>query len=180
MSEGGRGHAPRPRADMLRLARISATAALVAIVVSAALIVVPALLGYQRYVIDGGSMGPAIARGSIAYDEPVPVSALRVGDVITYTPPPGAPVQTQLTHRIVSIHGPVIVTKGDSNRARDPWSFTPRGRTEARVAFHLPLLGYVLAALSLRWLRMLIVGVPALLIATEAVGRLRLARSAEA
>jgi signal peptidase I len=108
------------------------------------------------------------------------VSALRVGDVITYTPPPGAPIQSRVTHRIVSIRGRVLVTKGDSNRSRDPWSFTPRGRTEARVAFHLPLLGYVLAALSLRWLRMLIVGVPALLVGADAVSRLRLARSAEA
>ncbi len=38
------------------------------------MMLVPPLLGYQRYVIEGGSMGGALPRGSIAYEEVVPAT----------------------------------------------------------------------------------------------------------
>ena len=129
----------------------------------AALMLVPAGLGYERYVIGGGSMGSAVPRGSIAYEERVPVGALRVGDVITYTPPRHA---ERVTHRIVSIApGGVMRTKGDANPAPDPWTFTLPGREQAVVRFHVPVAGYAFAALGLRWVRMLVIGLPALLVA---------------
>ena len=52
-------------------------------------VLVPALLGFQRYVITSGSMSGTYDRGSLVLDEVVPVGDLRVGDVITYTPPAG-------------------------------------------------------------------------------------------
>ena len=64
----------------------------------AALMLIPAALGYHRYVITGDSMSGSIDRGSIAFDDEVPVSELREGDVITYDPPQssgvGAPSRT--------------------------------------------------------------------------------------
>jgi len=57
---------------------------------AAAVMLVPALLGYHRYVILNGSMTGTYDPGSIVFDKPVPVSMLKVGDVITYSPPPGA------------------------------------------------------------------------------------------
>lgn len=137
--------------------------------VLAALMLIPAALGFQRYVITGKSMTGTIDRGSLAYDEPVPTSQLRVGDVITYTPPATAGPKGRVTHRIVWIghhHGrPVFQTKGDANRIRDPWKFTLPHATQARVAFHVPYIGYAFSALSIRWVRMLVIGLPALLIA---------------
>ena len=50
-------------------------------------LVVPALLGYERYVIVSGSMSGTYDRGSIVFDRVVPTASLRAGDVITFTPP---------------------------------------------------------------------------------------------
>jgi signal peptidase len=52
-------------------------------------------------------------------------------------------------------------TKGDANAAPDPWRFELRGETQARVAAHVPYAGYVIAAVGIRWVRMLLIGVPA-------------------
>ncbi len=137
--------------------------ALTLLAVLGALMLVPAALGYERYVIGGGSMGSAVPRGSIAYEERVPVAALRVGDVITYRPPGRA---DRVTHRIVWI-GPArqMRTKGDANSAPDPWTFTLRGQEQAVLRFHVPVVGYAFAALGVRWVRMLVIGLPALLVA---------------
>ena len=46
--------------------------------------------GIQRYVIVSGSMTGTYDRGSVVFDQVVPVASLKVGDVITYRPPAGA------------------------------------------------------------------------------------------
>jgi signal peptidase I len=143
----------------------------------AATMLLPAALGYQRYVITGGSMQGTYDRGSIVFDKPVPVSDLHVGDVITYSPPADTGVHGLITHRIVSVsdHGKDGVsyrTKGDANPQADPWHFQLDQPTQAKVAFAIPYLGYGIAALSVLPIRMLIIGVPALLIAFALIARL--------
>ena len=64
---------------------------------------VPGLMGYQRYVLVGSSMEPTIHRGSLVFDEIVPVAQLRKGDVITYVPPGHA---QPITHRLISVKHP--------------------------------------------------------------------------
>lgn len=149
--------------------RALATAGLAALVAAGALMFVPALLGYQRYVITGGSMGDALPRGSLAYEQAIRVGRLRVGDVITYVPPGG---RGRVTHRIAWIgrHGQ-IQTKGDANPSRDPWRLTLSRATQPVVRFHVPLLGYLFAALAVRLVRMLAIGLPALAIALISFGR---------
>ncbi|QIG39049.1 signal peptidase I [Microbacterium sp. 4R-513] len=115
-------------------------AAVIACVV-AALMFVPGLLGYDRYVITGGSMSGTFERGSLTLEQQVPVSELRAGDIITYLPPAESGISELVTHRIVSIEpnpdgsdSLVFQTKGDANESIDPWTFTladtvqPRGR----------------------------------------------------
>lgn len=143
----------------------------------AAAVLVPALLGYERYVITSGSMTGAYDRGSLVYDRVVPTASLKVGDVITYDPPAGAGPSGLVTHRIATIAtapggARVYRTKGDANAAADPWTFSLSGANQARAAFHLPYVGYGLAALSDRRLRMLIIGVPALLVAMSVLAGL--------
>jgi signal peptidase len=135
-----------------------------------ALMLAPALLGYQRYVITGGSMGGALPRGSIAYEEVVAATRVRLGDVITYRSP-GA--HRLVTHRVAWIghdrRGQRIYrTRGDANPAADPWTFRLGAAKQARLAFHVPLAGYALGALSVRWVRMAVIGGPALAIAVAA------------
>jgi signal peptidase len=142
----------------------------------AALMLIPAALGYHRYVITGDSMSGSIERGSIVFDDEVPVSDLREGDVITYDPPQGSGVEGPVTHRIDTIKesgkGTRFRTKGDNNETADPWTFTLDQPTQARVAFHVPYVGYAFAALSIRWVRILLIGLPALLIALTLLRRM--------
>ena len=157
-----------------RTGRVLSTLVVAAGLLFGALLVIPSLLGWQRYVIVSGSMTGTYDRGSLVLDEVAPVAALRPGDVITYRPPAGAGPAGLVTHRIVSIRddrlgGRVFRTKGDANATPDPWTFGLRNRTQARVRAGIPYAGFAVAALSDRRLRMLIVGLPAALIALVAL-----------
>jgi signal peptidase len=154
----------------MRVLKLLATAGLLVLLAIAVLILAPPLLGYQRYVITGGSMGRALPRGSIAYDEVVPTERIRRGDVITYRPPNS---ERLLTHRVVWIgRGRDGVrryrTRGDANAAPDRRAFLLPNDGQARVVFHVPLAGYLLAALSVREVRIAAIGVPAAAIALAA------------
>jgi signal peptidase len=136
----------------------------------AAILLIPAALGLQRYVIVSGSMSGTYDKGSIVFDEEVPVSNLRVGDVITYEPPAGTFSQDLVTHRIVWIGTDqagerAFRTKGDANPSADPWTFSLDNSSQARVAFSVPYVGYLLAGLSIPAVRMLAVGIPAIVVA---------------
>ncbi len=148
--------------------------------------IVPGLLGYERYVITGGSMSGTIERGSVAFEKPVPVQDLAVGDVITYLPPPNSGVQTLVTHRITKIEpgeggSTVFSTQGDANPDPDPWTFSLTGGTQPVVAHTVPLAGYVFVVLADPQVRMVVIGGPAAVIAMLAlrdlVGALRPART---
>lgn len=127
--------------------------------------IVPAALGFQRYVITGSSMGGSLGVGAIAFEEVVPVNDLRVGDVITYQPPADSGIDHLVTHRIVNIRGDVYRTQGDANPDVDPWTFQLTSTSQSRVTFAVPYVGYVFIALQDRVLRMLLIGLPASVIA---------------
>jgi signal peptidase I len=138
-----------------------------ALLLVAIVIIVPAILGLQRYVITGGSMTGTIPKGAVIYSRLTSVEQLAVGDIITFYPPGySAPV----THRIVAIAPAAdgrlaFSTKGDFNTAADPWKVHLVEPRQARYQFCIPYVGYVLAALAIRQVRVLLIGLPALLIA---------------
>jgi signal peptidase len=66
----------------------------------------------------------------------------------------------------------VFRTKGDANRVADPWTFTLRQDTQARARAGVPYAGFVLSALGRRDVRLVVIGLPALLIAVAALARL--------
>jgi signal peptidase len=135
------------------------------------LLIAPSLMGWERYVIVSGSMTGTYDRGSLVFDEVVPTKSLKVGDVVTYNPPPGSGPKGLVTHRIIAIgkdpktHARVFRTKGDANEVRDPWRFTLPKKEQARVVAGVPKVGFLLGVLAQRNLRMLIIGFPAALIA---------------
>ena len=137
---------------------------------------VPGLLGYERYVLVGSSMEPTIHKGSLVFDEVVPVAQLRKGDVITYVPPG----RTQpVTHRLISVkhpkqlHGrPLFRTQGDNVAEPDMRAFTLDKPTQARYSFAIPYLGWVFVALGTPQMRLILLVVPALLIALAMLARL--------
>lgn len=159
-----------------RAAHVAARLGFIACLVVAAAMVALPLAGYHRYVITGGSMGHTIERGSVIWAKAVPVADLRAGDVITYTPPPGAGPHGLVTHRIVSIrndHGRrVFRTKGDANASADPWTFELHAATQARVAFHVPYLGRAFAVAPAMRLRTIVVAFLALLIVAGTFAKL--------
>jgi signal peptidase I len=141
-----------------------------ACVLIAAIMLVPPLFGYERYVITSGSMTGTYDKGSVIFDDVVPTTSLRLGDVITYKPPPGAGPRGKVTHRIVRMKrardgATVYRTKGDANDVVDPWTFRLDNPKQARVKFHVPYVGWVYAALNDRRSRLFVVGLPALLVA---------------
>jgi len=141
--------------------------ALLALVLAVLLLAIPFALHLQRYVITSGSMTGTIDTGTLIYSRIVPVKDLRVGDIITYAPPGR---RSMVTHRIVQItrdkSGRVVFrTKGDANPVADPWRFTLDKPTQARYWFQIPSIGYLIAALSLRWVRIVFIALPAMLVA---------------
>jgi signal peptidase len=150
--------------------------ALCALIVAAGILfglflIVPSVMGWERYVIVSGSMTGTYDRGSLVFDEIVPVKSLKVGDVITYKPPQGSGPKGLVTHRIHSIGrepktgARAFRTKGDANKVADPWTFTLPGSKQARVVTGAPYIGFALAALADREVRVILVGIPAALIA---------------
>src|SRR3954466_5155910 len=91
----------------------------------AGIMVLPTLLGYERYVIISGSMEPTLPVGSVVYDEVVPLADIEVGDIITFVPPPEFGIHHPATHRVVQITKigndgshpgeELFRTKGDNN-----------------------------------------------------------------
>ncbi len=138
-------------------------------------LVLPALLGLQRYVVTGGSMSGTIPKGAVIYSRVTPVDQLQAGDIITFHPPGHGEA---VTHRIIAIEsGPdgarAYRTKGDANTVADPWNpITLNGPEQARYVFQIPLYGFVLAALGVREARLLLIGLPAVVIAVSLLGSL--------
>ncbi len=160
-----------------RVLRMTGSIAAVSTVLLAATLLVPTLLGFERYVISGGSMAGTFERGAVAFERPVPVEDLAVGDVITYLPPADSGLTSLVTHRIVDKAqspdgGIVLRTKGDANAAPDPWRFRLSETTQPRLEFTVPALGHVFLALGDRSTRILLVGVPAGLVALYSLGEL--------
>lgn len=140
-------------------------AACLLITLLALLFILPAAFGLSRYVITGGSMTGTISRGSVVFEETVPVADLAVGDIITYLPPAESGLDDLVTHRIVSIDGDTFRTKGDANPDVDPWTFQLSSTVQPRVVADVPYIGYLFIALADRGTRMLVIGVPAAIIA---------------
>ena len=147
----------------------------VLVTLGALLFVVPSLFGLERYVIAGESMQGTINLGSLVFEEVVPVSELRTGDIITYMPPAESGIDNLVTHRIVTIEGDTFRTKGDNNTQVDPWTFQLAGATQPVYRFHVPYVGFALLALQDRTVRMAAIGVPASIISLRALVQLVIA-----
>lgn len=155
-----------------RVGRAAVTAAAIVAAVIAALMLVPGLVGLDRYVITGGSMSGTFERGALVFERKVPVADLEVGDVITYLPPADSGIAELVTHRIVSIEAnpdgsdaPVFRTQGDANADADPWTFVLTDPVQPRLVAFVPEAGWVFIALSDARLRVLAIGLPAGIIA---------------
>lgn len=110
-----------------------------------------ALCGYQiasgrwhATPVLSGSMRPGLQPGDVVITQRVPISDLKVRDVVVFHPPnePGR----QTVHRIVKLtvkRGTTsITTRGDANTIDDPIVSSLGGSTAYRVVRVVPLVGY--------------------------------------
>lgn len=118
--------------------------------VATLVLVVPLVIGAERYTIVGGSMEPAIPLGSLVVVQPRELNDIRVGDVITYQLESGE--ATVATHRVVGegVVGDgerVLVTQGDANDSAD---IEPVREPQVRgvLLYSIPLLGWMNVLIS--------------------------------
>jgi len=153
------------RRSIRTIARVTTALVAGAVVTFVAGYAVLLAAGFRPVAVYSGSMRPTLGVGSLAVDRVVPASKVRVGDVITFNDPY---VKGRLvTHRVARIvatnHGVAYRTKGDANTTRDPWAIRLDDKV-GRVAFDVPLAGYVLYYGHTREIRALLLLVSGLLV----------------
>ena len=127
---------------------------------------IPTMLGMDSFVIDGGSMRPAVPAGALVVSSRVAPASVEAGQIITFrhASSPG----TAVTHRVVKVlredDGSVsLLTKGDANATADP----EPAATElplSRMVFSVPYAGYVLEFSRTGAGKVALIAIPALLL----------------
>jgi signal peptidase len=139
--------------------RLTSAVALVAIAAATATIAVVvygALTQSWRIVpVRSGSMTPTAPKGSAVVAEPQRATDLRVGDVVLFHAPTAQhPLVVHRIHEIVVRDGERLYrTKGDANRAPDPWLIRMRADTVWRVHHVVPVVGNVVDAADQPYVR---------------------------
>lgn len=94
----------------------------------------PSKLTTGLFVVQSGSMQPAISAGSLILVSKA--ESYRLGDVITYSRG-----RTLTTHRLVEIRGQEFITKGDANQATDSTT-VKKEQILGKLVLAVPYLGY--------------------------------------
>lgn len=155
----------RPAVAVRRIVDLGLLALIVVVLVAMILGKGAPLVGRQSFVIGGGSMEPTIPLGAAIVIEPVTASELAVGDVVSLQV---GHERTTFTHRIITVvdrpDGRWIRTKGDANGSPDP-ELVPASTVLGRVELSIPLVGYLLALLSMPVGVIFVLGLAATLLA---------------
>ncbi|HEV7183019.1 MAG TPA: S26 family signal peptidase [Leifsonia sp.] len=106
----------RTRVPLATIIVVVFTAVLVAAVAGAGVFYAQ---GGRWVVVQTPSMGEYAPVGTLVISAPVSPAQLHTGETILFHPPT-SPNETYF-HRIVSVAGPIIRTKGDINGSVDPW-----------------------------------------------------------
>jgi signal peptidase I len=126
----------------------------------------PYAFGFKSFTVMSGSMEPAIGTGAVVVERPIAPREARVGDVVTFKDPEGG--ERLITHRVKSVRvsgGTArFVTKGDANNAVERWT-VPADGSIGRVAYDVPKVGYAMAYAGGRHGKLLLIVLPALLLA---------------
>jgi signal peptidase len=99
---------------------------------------------YRVVTVLSGSMQPSMPIGSMIVDTPMPRTAVRPGQVITYQTPLAD--HRVVSHRVVRVtqngDHPIVTTKGDANNGVDPWDAQLSAGPAWRVRTAIPYAGY--------------------------------------
>jgi signal peptidase len=154
---------------LVRLLRLTLGLALLLVLAVVFAGVLPTYFGAESFTVYSGSMEPNIHVGALAVVRPAKVSAFHAGDVITYRLPTQPDVV--VTHRLIAIEqgedGRIrFRTKGDANNVED-LVLVDQGAVLGRVVYSVPYLGYLIEFSKSGRGRLLLVGLPALLLALD-------------
>ena len=154
----------------LEVARLATAAVLILLVGALLAGTAPSLLGYESFVVLSGSMEPTLRVGDLAVVGPARQDQLMVGDVISYRTAQRPDVV--VTHRLVGIGvdergRPALQTKGDANDSADQVMVEP-GAVLGRVAYGVPMVGYLVEFARRAEGKLLLLACPAFLLALDA------------
>ena len=118
-----------------------------AVIFSAFAIGILYLIGIRPYVVQTGSMEPAIPVNSICLvKQNFSYDSITIGDVIAFR----IGENTMVTHRVVSIDKDGFTTKGDANNTEDAAKVT-RENFVGKNIFHIPKAGILFFYFRTRW-----------------------------
>ena len=155
---------------------------LVLVILAAAFFfLVPHLLGVSFFTVYGGSMAPTIPIGSVVAAKSVEASAIKVGDIITFSTGMGA--DKVVTHRVVEVsndNGALSFRTAGDNNAHPDGGAVLAENVVGKVWFHLPFLGYLSSFVTTRLGFILLILMPGIFIISlevrNIVAELRLMR----
>ncbi len=133
---------------------------------------VPQLVGAKEaYVVESGSMEPAIETGAVVFVYGVKPENIRENDVITFQ----SDEDEVTTHRVIGVEGSGenlrFETKGDNNEDPDP-GFVEADELVGEVMFSVPYLGYVIVWAGGLNAFLLLVLIPAALIILDEIWKI--------
>ena len=143
----------------------SATVVSVAVLLMLAAATLPTLVGFDSFVVIGGSMGNTVRPGSIVVAQRVDPATLQVGDIVTFRRPqnPDLPI----THRVVGIREEDGVTrlqtKGDANATSDVDEFSAT-LPISKLVYTVPWVGYIVAFARTAAGKLLLIALPLLIL----------------
>lgn len=126
---------------MKRFIKIVTDILLVIVLVIAAVLYIPRLMGLKTYKVLSGSMETEYHVGSVVYVEKSSIDDIEVGDVITFY----INDNTVVTHRVIDKDNDTesFHTKGDANETEDGGSVA-YDKVVGKVVLNVPYLGYIL------------------------------------
>ena len=127
---------------------IKAVTAIVIIAIFGLLACIYFLEGYSAYIVKSDSMKPVFKSGDIVFigSPGMPfVQDISPDRIVTFERN-----NELVTHRIVSIEGDTVYTKGDAQEEIDPWSVSRFFDIKGCYIFHIPYVGLVSGFLKTR------------------------------
>ena len=94
--------------------------------------------GYSFSLVRSGSMVPAIKMGDVIITRPAGEANIQPGRIVMYRHD-----VEMITHRILSIDGDTLVTKGDALEHPDPWPVVISS-VHSVYLFKIPYIGYAI------------------------------------
>jgi len=134
------------RRHSLYLVKLGVACVTLALSAALAISVITLHLGVRAVLT--GSMRPDYGPGAVLLTQRIPVSMVKTGMIVLFVPPGK---HSEYAHRITSVTGqrnsPIITTKGDANKAADPWHARLVTPYANQVIGSLPRVGQVIVAI---------------------------------